>query len=607
MAEYKKNNWVTFLRQYGPIANNDNLFDEHTANCAKRNNVRQLRFDDGGLIDELVGNFHGERPCSVILTGTAGEGKTWLCRELWEALGGDLATWSRGGKFSEMTLPCGATLCVFKDLSELKPDDLARLAPMADAIFDQGTTDVYLVAANDGQLLSAWNQLAPSEATSGSFALIEDLVIKGVRFAERERLKLYNLSRRRSAERMERVLDALAEHEGWQRCDGCAGKDTAVDRRCPIWENHERLQDPLVRERLADLFELGDRSGFHVPVRQLLIVATNMLLGHPDAKEDLLRCADIPDVVTARSTHHASLYRNAFGENLPESRRRRGSVFSTLRRFGVGEETSNRIDNLLIYGQDDPSMSELFQELLGADKLYGAHEDFKSHLEAYLGGNDPEKAARFTDVIVAQRQRLFFTMPRARAVELALWELTVFQHAGEYLAQVLHPLLRENGRVAGPIVKRIVRGLNRVFTGTLTVEGERLWLASSGSHSQARVCRIFEHSVPVDPERGCKITFEPAGDAVELVVQLDRRVRVAMPLHLVRYEFLARVADGALPSNFSRECYEDVLSFKSRLLRAWRQLEVDEGDADGFKLKVLTLQDQGELSVGSINLRMERA
>ncbi len=42
---------------------------------------------------------------------------------------------------------------------------------------------------------------------------------------------------------------------------------------------------------------------------------------------------------------------------------------------------------------------------------------------------------------------------------------------------------------------------------------------------------------------------------------------VAFDLTPIRYEFLARVAEGALPASFSNECLEDLLAFKAKLLR----------------------------------------
>ena len=42
---------------------------------------------------------------------------------------------------------------------------------------------------------------------------------------------------------------------------------------------------------------------------------------------------------------------------------------------------------------------------------------------------------------------------------------------------------------------------------------------------------------------------------------------VAFDLTPVRFEFLSRVAEGALPGSFSNECLEDMLAFKAKLLR----------------------------------------
>ncbi|MEZ4405719.1 MAG: hypothetical protein R3A52_04365 [Polyangiales bacterium] len=163
MAGYLRNPWVTFLRQYGPVANNDSLYDEHIASAARRAKVRPLRFDTGGVLEELIENFNDEQPRSVVLTGTAGDGKTFLCREVWSALGGAASVWDGNEKVRELTLRHGARLVVIKDLSELTVDESPLLAPMADAMFVLRPRAVYLVAANDGQLRQAWERVPDSE------------------------------------------------------------------------------------------------------------------------------------------------------------------------------------------------------------------------------------------------------------------------------------------------------------------------------------------------------------------------------------------------------------------------------------------------------------
>lgn len=612
MSGYLKNPWITFLRQYGPVAGNDAMYDEHVLNSAKRNGVAPLRFDSGGLLEEIVENFKSPSPRSVILTGTAGDGKTWLCREVWHALNGDPRVWTSDVKVRETQLPCGARLVVLKDLSELTPADTLRLTSMAESMFAANPAEIFLVAANDGQLRQTWERVPRTEpAVEVAAEQIERLLVKGLPRAQWAGLVLYNLSRQSSSRLMARVIDAVLSHDAWSRCDGCDGQSPGAPR-CMVWENKQRLADPLFRERLTDLLELCDQSGFHLPVRQLLILASNMLLGHPGSKDDrlvvkdgLLRCQDVKDITSTGKRHLGAIYRNVFGENLSESRREGTAVFEALRRFGVGEETSNRIDSLLVYGIDDPELAAPFNELFRADAMYGVNDEFTECLGAYLEGNDEERAARFTEVAVAQRQRLFFTMPRARAEELQLWELTVFRFAGEFLNRVLRPLSRSDGRVDTAILKRLVCGLNRVFTGMLTSDTERLWLASSGSHSQARVCRIAEHELPVAPYLGAKVVIERGESGPQIAVYLDAKEHVALPLHLVRYEFLARVAEGALPSNFSRECYEDILSFKSRLLRKCRAIQ--EHDEGSFALSLLELDREGRLSARKVDVALEDA
>ncbi len=64
-----------------------------------------------------------------------------------------------------------------------------------------------------------------------------------------------------------------------------------------------------------------------------------------------------------------------------------------------------------------------------------------------------------------------------------------------------------------------------------------------------------------------------------LRVALRAEEFIDFPLHLTRYEFLLRVADGALPSSFSKECNEDVLAFKSQVLSRFDALSAERSIA----------------------------
>src|SRR6266850_6586421 len=154
--------------------------------------------------------------------------------------------------------------------------------------------------------------------------------------------------------------------------------------KCPVRRNYELLGTPLVRSRIRSLFELCDYSGLHLPIRQILLLLTNAVLGHPDAHERLLLPADVPKVIKAGTASRASLYNNIFGGNLSENRRQTITVFDYFERFQIGYETSNRIDNILIFGEDDEHVGHVFRELIASDTFYGADQEFYSTKPQYI-------------------------------------------------------------------------------------------------------------------------------------------------------------------------------------------------------------------------------
>jgi hypothetical protein len=80
-----------------------------------------------------------------------------------------------------------------------------------------------------------------------------------------------------------------------------------------------------------------------------------------------------------------------------------------------------------------------------------------------------------------------------------------------------------------------------------------------------------------------------------LSVQFSPTIFASMPLNLTRYEFLSRVAEGALPGSFSRECYEDMLAFKSRLLTCLNERRRGDGitESNTVAFHLLTLDPAG--------------
>jgi hypothetical protein len=606
--------WISFVRLYGPIPTKDNLYDENLRRQARRKGINQILFEHP-YEPPVMGCFDRRKGCrsSVILTGTAGDGKTFLCGRVWERLGGNAETWAGQDTHCQhdVQLPSEADggarkirLHVLRDLSAWVPvqgadwppekrDLMLRFCQSLDAEFPK---EVFLIAANDGQLAETFRRLLPSDVVQRAMDVIEELLVTDRDSVPGCSLRLFNLSRGSSVVLFKRALDAFLSHEGWEHCKAeASAADKLFGTECPIRRNYELLASSLVRERLAELLELCDQNGLHVPVRQILILLSNSVLGYPGAKDHLMSADDVPRILGQNCRALASIYNNIFGGNLSPNRRENLLIFEYLERFQIGRETSNRFDNILIFGESHEELQEQFQRLVGSDKFYGADVAYEATRRNYIEGADerPGVAAAFLFLLVSQRRRLFFTIADDEAHELKLWDLTVFKYGGEYLDHVLGTL-RKGGTVRRNILGRIVRGLNRIFTGMLISSDSELFLASSASLSQARVSRFLDERISVTPRHGGeRIEILLAANHPSLVVCLGGEYSSKFQLTLTRYEYLSRVAEGAMPNSFSKECFEDVMAFKSRLMRELEMRDLGRAENGEVMFRVVEVDANG--------------
>lgn len=602
------------------------MYDETIQRSARRQGIAPIDFEHP--YQQRVANSFNRAtadPVSVILTGTAGDGKTHLCRQVWKALEGREEEWASDNPYltirfhypkdrttwpdsEDLNLYRSVRIHFIRDLSSWAPqqgaawdlDKEALLHRFCESLFNPEADEVFLIAANDGQLIESFRRLRDTKDVQRARQLFEDLLVEDCQEAANVRLKFFNLSRASSAELFDRAIEKFLAHPGWHNLRQLVpGENDVFGPKCPIRRNYELLGTPLVKARLRSLLELCDYNGLHVPVRQILLLLTNAVLGHPDVKDCLMHPGDVPKLIAAGTVSKASLYNNIFGANLSDIRRQSITIFDFLDRFQIGSETSNRLDNLLIFGQDDDHLRDHFNALIKQDGFYGADERFYAAKHEYIEGTseDDEKDNEFLRMLVAQRRGLFFKIPKEAESELNLWELTVFKFAGEYLEDVVE-VLRRGAVVKRPLLSRLVKGLNRVFTGMLINSDRELFLATSGNYSQAKVSRILVERVSVEPSKGEKIILrsDKGNGRVLLSVYFAPDNFVDFNLTLIRYEFLSRIAiEGALPASFSKECYEDLLAFKSQLVAGYtkRQAKEEAPTGSAISLTLLSLTELG--------------
>ena len=604
------NSLISFLRHYGPIPASDNMYDELIQSEIERHAIEPAIHIDPARLNEVRSNFESATPRNVILTGTAGDGKTYHCRRIWEHFGGDSEEWKAGDKIVSLSLPAsGKTITIVKDLSELTQSEKdATIADLAMAVAGKNEDKVFLVAANDGQLLATWRDWSDTQDEDAHrvFKIVEDVVVEERTTDDALILDLYNLSRLDASDHFQRLVEQIVEHRQWAQCQGCELLKDDGTSTCPIRINRERLRGgvdgSVFRKRLGELMKLARANRLHLPIRDLLLLGVNILLGDRQGGKVLLTCRTAKNRAEKEEYRLTNPYANVFGMNLPERQRQQYQVFTTLEGFGIGRETDNKFDNLLIYG----TYGDLnhYKKFVSDDIYYGARA-YEPYLRDYLEG-ERENIDEFMRALGRQRQRLFFSIPPDR--EFDPWRLTVYQASGRFLEFV-------SGLASGADVSRtvelLVKGLNRTFCGMMIDDGTQLYLASSGGDGRGRIASLLNYDLPtkshrrdpylhftleVDRATPCLQIIDPAGAGNDIVDSLT--------LQLTHFEYLVRVAGGSLPASFSRQCNEDFLDFKLRLISRLDKRIGETESTDEVNFQALTVDERGRAHPDNIRIRV---
>ena len=575
----KGEKWIRLLRAYGPVADNEAMQAEHVGKLAAHLGVSKLAFDHPArrlILDCFpvsTGSFR-----NVVLTGTAGEGKTSLCFELVQALTGNFADGHSGVEIIDVGTHAGPrTITLIYDVTawrkktngHLSPEHVAVLARMAESAFGEND-EFFVLAVNDGQMHELFRAL-PTAAPEIVRRLEKTLIglhARGERDSG-EGLRLINLSMVPSEEIMSLCLGAVLDRPEWL-CFNEESDKPLFTESSSLSRNYRALNTPEVRAKLIMLARIADVTGHHLPTRGVLCLLSNALLGHPDARDRVLRPgAEANTIGKSGTAYKAALHRTLFGDNLTASNRRKREVYRFLSMLHVGDETTNDLDELLIFGTRDGELKPAYDELVLPDPFSQRNPDFDTLLKRYIRGdiNDAEEMALFLAELGAERRRVFLQASQAHLQKYLLWKITVFHHAREYLEEILKPLSNQKSP-ARLHLRKLASGLNRIWTGLLLAENaNEVCLATGLDLTTSPVSDIHLAQIELDSDPpGMEIVRREVGNVPEILLRTNGK-EFRFSLTLPRFEFLCRVADGAMPSSFSRESCADFMSLKQRCLR----------------------------------------
>lgn len=575
----KGEKWIRLLRGYSPVGDNEAMQAEHVDSLASHYGVPKLSFSHPAH-KRMLDCFPRETGAfkNVVLTGTAGDGKTSLCIDLVRELTGQselghngivtVAVATSSGPKS-ITLIFDVTAWRKKDKGILCPDDVAVLAEMAASVY--GKSDkIFVLAVNDGQMHELFRALPP-DAADEIRKLEKDLTKSHARNIQNinENLRLINLSLVRSEDIMALCLEAILNREEWKCFDEEQDNPLFADESS-LRKNFMTLNTQEIQSKLLMLARIADVTGHHLPVRGILCLLINGLLGHPDAKDGVMR----PGLEAARllkegASYKAALHRTLFGENLSASTRNKRSVYKFLSMLHIGEETTNDLDELFVFGTRDTELATAYDDLVAPDPNGQRNREFDEMLNKYIRGDilNEEGNEKFLKELAAERRRIFLQASIEQIEKYCLWHTTVFHHAGNYLKEIVKPL--SMGKLPGRLyLRKIASGLNRVWTGLLLAENcSEIYFATGLDVTTSPVSDLFLTQVDLDAEPpALEVISNETGTIPEIILRANGR-EFRFQLSLPRFEFLCRVADGAMPSSFSRESSSDFMSLKQRCLR----------------------------------------
>ncbi len=573
------------------------MVTEKIGNRASRHQVAPISFEhplEKLLISLFLKEDEGRIPRNalknVILTGMAGDGKTALCYSLWKKL---FNSKPPRGKLEKRDLNWdGNHLCINfmfdfsafftpRDNEPLPLEVLAFLEDFSNSVFSREAPEsVYIIAINDGQFAELWKRLPKNSPANRLADLITDLHATNKQDST-HRLTFFNLSLISTRELFSRVYEAFVSRPEWEDC--LAHPELKeFGSYSPLIRNLHALRSLPYKNRLHDLVSISDGCKRHIPIRELLMWMSNGLLGSKNAPHGVAGLNELRNCLTLEDAHRGALHKNLIGENLTQNQRDRFAMFRFLQGLKLGNETINDLDDLIIFGEHLGHLRDAYQSLVKEDAFQQRDPLIEHKLRSYIQGGT-EDDTEVLDAIASERRRIFFSSEEKALTKAlpnrSIWETTVFHSAEDYLRHLLNG--NEQDPVPPELTRKLILGLNRVWTGLLAEDDERLFLAKGLNLSSAAISDIFVMGVPITDDFGETLISVVKPSQSILVPQLRiiwklEQVPFAFDLTLERFEFLMRVAEGVMPNAFSKECWDDIITLKTKFLRHMQRA--------GFKL-----------------------
>lgn len=435
------NPFVTYLDKFNVLSpNHSKIYDEYSHDTELE---QSFEFTISTKIENHLKDIFSNNPHSVILTGNAGDGKTRLCRMIYDEFAEDrLESWPESGIVTVRYEK--GTIKIVKDLSELKEDVIYNiLLELQNYVYNQhADRTFFLIAANEGKLsktLSRYNDL--------------DFLRKQImsRFDSHEnndnQLSVINLLDVTSSVYVEKVLREWNKEEYWRACEHCEKKT-----HCIIYLNHRRTSQPHVQQKIVDQYRLLDYLETHITLREMLIHMSYLLTGG-------YVCKDILEADHRHIDEHSKkvYYQNFYGVGIGEEAFSEMKALKIFRTLDPGTYSYFAIDDFIVNGDinGDKEIEELYNRVFDND-LDMEFDYFNKTIKFYREHSQEIDSSFLDDWMPRLRRKLYFELGEQKYFNTL--KLLPFEYLEQYIS------LFDNKNAQTNIRKDLVNGLNRAFS-----------------------------------------------------------------------------------------------------------------------------------------------
>jgi hypothetical protein len=554
------NTFINYLEQFNVLSpNHSKIYDEYTYDQGEQS----YSFKIDTKIEQYLLDIFTTNPQSVILTGNAGDGKTRLCRSIYNHFSNkDLTTWPETG-IVEVPFNKGV-IRIVKDLSELKEEIIFQELIRLQNYLNSNHTDnvFYLIAANEGKLTKFLSQ-------DKELSKLKELV--ALRFRDHNNndsnFSIINLLDVTSSIYVEKVLNEWNKEENWIACRNCSKKDT-----CIIYLNHKRTSIGYVKNRLIEQYRLLDFLGTHITMREMLIHISYILTGG-------FTCHDIlnANYDELKEQIEKPYYQNFYGLNIQHEAFSEMRALKLFRELDPGKYSISNIDDFILNGDisGNEELENLHNSIFNDDlDLYLGY--FKKRLEIYRDHNKDSNDNLIELWMKKLRRKFYFEFPNEDLFNRK--SLIPFQYIQDYQEMFDNPIKRIHCR------KDLINGLNRAFSKRLVSNSSQLY----ATNENLMIHSLVPNTQVIINEEKTRNDIDHLPSKFYLLV--NHKIKLPIDLHV--FEYLMRLSSGDT-HNILREDVEILLdTFKNEIIKNSEQNEFILNILRLDKEKGLFIQDE---------------